>query len=164
MLNIDPLGKIHVSKGKPIKTVNYPFLVFFPNLLFLPEFGWGSYCMGMGRVWEKIWIGQSTQFWKKCYDFIGKKTLKNVCPFPHAFTFSSSLTFWGAARRFWSSILHSHGALMQLNLHGFLSFTFSVFPHDACPFHRLALTKTLWSILIILYSILFMHVVCSSCL
>ena len=65
---------------------------------------------------------------------------------------------------FGSSILHSRGACRQLNLPGFLSFTFSVFPHGACPLHHLALTETLWSILIILYSILFMCVVCSSCL
>ena len=26
-----------MSKGEPIKTVNYPFLVFSPNHLFLPE-------------------------------------------------------------------------------------------------------------------------------
>ena len=45
------------------------------------------------------------------------------------------------------------------------SFTFSViFSHCACPVHHLDLTKTLWSILIILYSIMFMRTVRSSCL
>ena len=37
---------------------------------------------------------------------MGNKIPKNVCPFPHAFTFSSSITFWGETRRIWSSILH----------------------------------------------------------
>ena len=39
---------------------------------------------------------------------------------------------------------------------------FQFFPHGACLVHHLALTKMLWSILIILYSILFMHIVHSS--
>ena len=69
-------------------------------------------------------------------------------PFPHAFMFSSSLMFWGAAIRF------DHP-----------SFMFSVFfPCFACPVHHLSLTKTLWSILIVLYSILCMHDVRLSCL
>ena len=53
------MGKIQLSKGEPLKTINYPFLVFFPNHLFLPEIGWGSYCMGMGRVWEKNDLGRA---------------------------------------------------------------------------------------------------------
>ena len=36
---------------------------------------------------------------------------------------------------------------------------FQFFPHGACRVHHLALTKTLWSFLIILYSILFMRIV-----
>ena len=31
------MGKSQRSKGKPIKTVHYPFPVFFPNHLFLPK-------------------------------------------------------------------------------------------------------------------------------
>ena len=48
-----------------------------------------------------------------------KKTPKNVCPFPHAFTFSSSHTFWGA-----SDVLIIH-----------YSFThdFFLLPHTAEP-------------------------------
>ena len=62
-----------------------------------------------------------------------KKTPKNVCPFPHAFMFSSSLTFWGVVGCFLSSILHSRGALRNLNLPGFLSFTFSVVSSMCMP-------------------------------
>ena len=32
-----PMGKSQMSKGKHIKILNCPFLVFFPNHLFLPE-------------------------------------------------------------------------------------------------------------------------------
>ena len=35
----EAMGKNQLSKGKPIKTVNYPFLVFFPNHLFILEIG-----------------------------------------------------------------------------------------------------------------------------
>ena len=79
---------------------------------------------------------------------VSKGNTQKRMPFPHAFTFSSSLMFWGAAIRF------DHP-----------SFMFSVFfPCFACPVHHVALTKTLWSILIVLYSILCMHNVRSSCL
>ena len=45
--------------GKPIKTVNYQFLVFFPNLLFLPEFGWGSYCMEWEEYGKNFELGRA---------------------------------------------------------------------------------------------------------
>ena len=34
---LGPMGKSQRSKGKPIKTVHCPFLVFFPNHLYLPK-------------------------------------------------------------------------------------------------------------------------------
>ena len=77
-----------------------------------------------------------------------KETPKNVFPFPsctHVFIFPH--------------VLGSGGCFDHP------SFMFSVFfPRFACPVHHLALTEMLWSILIILYSILFMHAMRSSCL
>ena len=82
-----------------------------------------------------------------------KKTPRNVCPFPHAFMFSSSLMFWGAGHIFWSSILqrssgfdqnvvvhsyhslfhffHAHGAFVLLAELWFCSelFSFCYHPH-----------------------------------
>ena len=55
----EPMGKSQMLKGEPIKTVNYPFLVFSPNHLFLSEIGRGSYYMGMGRVLEKLELGRA---------------------------------------------------------------------------------------------------------
>ena len=85
-------------------------------------------------------------FWGKA--MCQKETPKNVFPFPsctHVFIFPH---VWEAVGRF------DHP-----------SFTFSVFfPRCACPVHHLALTEMLWSILIILYSILCMCAVRSSCL
>ena len=125
-LTFGPVGKSQMSKGEPIKNVNCPFLVFFPNHSFLPEIGWGSYCMGMGRVWEKIRIGQNTHYWKMCFDFMGKKTPKNICPFPHAFTFSSFLTFWGGVvGHFGLSILIKRGVF---NFHDHSPTRWSFFP------------------------------------
>ena len=68
----EPMGKIQMSKGEPIKNVNYPFLVFFPNHLFLPEMvelviAWDGQGMEVN-----IRIGQSTHFGKSCFDFLGK--------------------------------------------------------------------------------------------
>ena len=62
--------------------------------------------------------------------------------------FPSSLTFW-----------------RERDVFDHPSFTFSFsFPHYAFQVNHLALIETLWSILIILYSILFMHAVRLSCL
>ena len=62
--------------------------------------------MEMGRVWEKEFeLGIAPIFEKMCFDFMGKKTPKTVCPLPHAFMFSSSLMFWGVAGLF--LIIHS---------------------------------------------------------
>ena len=55
---------------------------------------------------------------------------------------------FGEREMFWSSILH----------------VFSFFPRFACQVHHLALIEMLWSILIILYSIMCMCNVHSSCL
>ena len=44
---------------KTIKTVNYPFLIFFPNHLFLPEFGWGSYYTEWEEYGKKIELGRA---------------------------------------------------------------------------------------------------------
>ena len=45
-------------KGKPIKLSTTYFVLLFPVI----RRGWGIYCMGMGRVWEKVRIGKRTHF------------------------------------------------------------------------------------------------------
>ena len=55
-----------------------------------------------------------------------KETPKNIWSFPHAFTFSSSLTLWGLVEHF------DHPSL---NI-----FSFS-FPHGACTFHHRDFTQ-----------------------
>ena len=86
MFNLDPLGKIHVSKEKTQKCIHIPSCI-------------------------------------------------HVFIFPHVL--ESGGTFF---------IIHPS--------------RFQFFPHGACPVHQLALTETLWSILIILYIPFYSCVLC----
>ena len=121
-----PMGKIQMSKGEPIKTVNYLSCLIHPIIY---------YCQKLVELviaWDgqglevKIRIGQSTNFWKNVFWLMSQVNAQNCFPFPHSFMFSSFLTFLGSSLTFFSSILHSHWALMQLNLPFFLSFMWSV--------------------------------------
>ena len=69
---LGPMGKIQMSNGKPIKTVNYPFLVFFPNHLFLPEVVELVIAWEWARYGGQFRIGHSTHFGKVCFGLMGK--------------------------------------------------------------------------------------------
>ena len=101
-----PMGKIQMSKGEPIKLSTTHF-VFCAQSFNYARIGWVSYCMRMGKVWEsEIWIWGSTYFWENVFWLMGQVIAQKCCPFPHAFTSSSSFTFLGALghshSRFWS--------------------------------------------------------------
>ena len=78
--------------------------------------------------------------------------------------FSSSPTFWEVARHFF--IIHPSFTWSSQEAEPSWIFILHVFSFSSLcmPVHHLAFNKTLWSALIILYSILFMCVVHSSCL
>ena len=117
--------------GKPIKTVNYPFLVFFPNILFLLEFGLGSNCIGMERVWENNLNQEEYPFLKNVFLLHGKENTKKCMPIPsciHVFIFHHIL---GRDKTY----LIIHPSRSQF-----------FFPQCACPVHHMALTKMFWSI------------------
>ena len=127
MFNLEKLGKNQVSKGKPIKTVNYPFLVFFPNILFLPEFDWGSSWMGMRRVWEKKLNWEEHPFLKKhVFTSWERKQQKMYAHSLMHSRFHLPSHFGEQRDVFWSPIIHSQGPLTQLNVSRFLSFMVSV--------------------------------------
>ena len=53
MLTLNQFGKIHVSWGNPIKTVNYPFSCLSSQPFILPEGGLGIYWLE-GEEYGKI--------------------------------------------------------------------------------------------------------------
>ena len=58
-------GKAKCQREDP-SNCQLPILSFVPNHLFLPEIGWGSYCIGMGRVWTNSnWAEHP--FWKNMF-------------------------------------------------------------------------------------------------
>ena len=60
----------------------FPFLSHSSNHFILPEIGWSSYCMGMGRVWAWISNLGKTHFW-----LLGQQNTQNACPFARTPTF-----------------------------------------------------------------------------
>ena len=111
-------------QGENPSSYQPPFLSYSPNHLFMLEIGWGSYCMGMGRVWQsKFELEKPSIFGKHDFDFWGKLTPKNACPFCCSPT---------------SSISSRSGSLESSLLHVFLSTcafsltwaaVFFIFPH-----------------------------------
>ena len=106
---LDPMGKSQMSKGKPINLSTTHF-VFFPNHLFLLEIGWGSYFLGMGKVWRsKFELGRPPILEKCVLDYWESKSPKiDFSPIIHPCVFSlTQLEIAGAfSSHFFSIFLH----------------------------------------------------------
>ena len=72
------MGGIQMSMREPIK-LSSTFLVFFPNHLFLPEYGWVSYCMEWEEYGQKFELGREPIFEKCVLTSFARKIPKNVC-------------------------------------------------------------------------------------
>ena len=72
------MGKSQISKGEPIKYVNYlsclihPIIYYFQKLVEL-VIAWD----GKGMT-TQIRIGEAISFWEMCFDSLGKQKPKNV--------------------------------------------------------------------------------------
>ena len=100
MLTLSMLGKIHVSRGEPIRTVNCPLSCLSSQPFILLEGGWGSYCLE-GEEYGQFRIGQSTQFGRLCFACTNKKTPEpyaNFDPRVHVLDLLSRFESWGT---FW---------------------------------------------------------------
>ena len=126
-LNLSHWGK-NPSKLSATLYLSFSPTIYFCQNLVEVVIAWNGKSMG------KIRIGKSTHFWKTCFDLMGKKTPKNVCPFPHAFMFSSFLTFLESCWTFLiihpSFVWSSHATELPVC---FILCVFSCFPHCACP-------------------------------
>ena len=67
-----PMGKIQMSKGEPIKTVNYLYCLIHPIIYYCQNLvelviAWD----GQGMIGQ-IQIGEGISFWETCFDSLGK--------------------------------------------------------------------------------------------
>ena len=91
-----------------------PFLFHSPNHLIMPEIGWSSYCMGMGRVWARKFEFRGIPiFEKNVFDFWGK-----LAPKMHAHLVIHPCSPFSSCSEAWDLFLPS---------------CFAHFPHLACP-------------------------------
>ena len=69
---LGPMGKIQMSKGEPIKTVNYLSCFIHPIIYYCQKL------VGLVIAWDgkgvttTIRIGEAISFWEMCFDSLGK--------------------------------------------------------------------------------------------
>ena len=90
------VGKSQISKGEPIKPVNYlsclihPIIYYYQKLVEL-VIAWDGQGMAVQiRIWEAI------SFWETRFWLMGQVIAQKCYPFPHASTFLSSPRFWSS--------------------------------------------------------------------
>ena len=86
-----------------------PFLSHSPNHLILPEIGWVSYCMRMGKVWKlEIRIWGSTHFWEKRFWLLRQVNTQKCMPIWLSTHVLHFLTQWKLGScfpsRFWLAV------------------------------------------------------------
>ena len=116
------MGKIQISRENPSSS-QPPILSFCAQSLQVVgevnALEWEEY----GKKFE---LGRALFFEKRVLTSWERKHPKTYAHSLMHSRFHLSSRFWRATRCFSSSILHSRGVLTQLNLPGFLSFTFLV--------------------------------------
>ena len=118
--NLELMGKSQMSRGKTHQDVNYPFCLLCPVI----RSGWGSYFLGMGKVWRSNSNSGSRPVLESVFLTCGEVKAWEGMPKPlctHAFHLLTHSLSCG-------------GSLTQQEEEGALSLTFGCrFCISACP-------------------------------